>query len=175
MQRWTQTMTQLNYYKILRLKPSATPKEIDLAFRNLQALYDNNKNSPAEEIMELIDEAYAVLHDPNSRANYDMASLVEATETGKSIELTEAEIVVNTWGEGYTVREQEYLDGIESINKIVRIVVIFLAIVFVWSVITFRWDISGLMILFGVLLRIMFGSIYRIKNPPPPIEVWANK
>ena len=168
-------MTQLNYYKILRLKSSATPKEIDLSFKNLQALYENNKSPHAEDIMELIDEAYAVLHDPSLRANYDMASLVEVSETQKSVELTEAEIIVNTWGEGFIVREQEYLDRIETINKIVRVVIFLLAVVFIWSVITFRWDVSTLMIFVVVFLRIMLGSIYRIKNPPPPIEVWANK
>lgn len=168
-------MTQLDYYKILRLKSSATPKEIDTAFKNLQALYGNNKNSHAEEIMELIDEAYAVLHDPSSRANYDMAGLVEVSEVQKDVKLTDAEAIVNTWGEGYTDREQEYLDRIETINKIVRVIIFFLAVVFIWSVITFRLDITSLMIFVIVFLRVILGSIYRIKNPPPPIEIWANK
>ena len=68
-------MTSLNYYKILRLGPAATPQKIKEAFSNLRILFDENKEKNAKEIMELIDEAYFVLRDPHRRAVYDMDRL----------------------------------------------------------------------------------------------------
>ncbi|HLO30060.1 MAG TPA: DnaJ domain-containing protein [Anaerolineales bacterium] len=166
-------MTNLDYYKILRLKSSATPKEIADAYRDLSILYRDNKDSTSKEIMKLIDEAYLVLQDPRNRAYYDLEQTIKLPESQDQSKFSEAENIINSWGANFTNNEQKYIDKIHMINKIMRVGIFVVGIIFVWSVIAFRFDISFLLV-FGILfLRIMIWSIYRIKNPPPAPEVWG--
>jgi hypothetical protein len=123
--------------------------------------------------MKLIDEAYHVLNDPVKRAAYDLESTLKVPEVSAPREMNEAEKLVNAWGQSYTAQEQEYIDKIYTINKVVRAIIFALAVIFIWLVVTLRLDIAFLMIFVVFFLRVMPGSIYRIKNPPPPIEISA--
>ncbi|MFP4581417.1 MAG: DnaJ C-terminal domain-containing protein [Candidatus Sumerlaeia bacterium] len=62
-----------DYYKILGLKKSATPSQIKTAYRTLARKYhpDVSKHSEAEARLKQINEAYAVLRDPEKRSRYD--------------------------------------------------------------------------------------------------------
>ncbi len=65
---------QKDYYKILGVSKDASPEEIKKAFRKLAIKYhpDKNKgNKEAEERFKEINEAYAVLSDPEKRKQYD--------------------------------------------------------------------------------------------------------
>src|SRR5512142_2823201 len=66
-------MAQRYYYEILGLQRGASPDEIKSAFRQLARKYhpDVNKDHDAEERFKEINEAYAVLSDPEKRATYD--------------------------------------------------------------------------------------------------------
>ncbi len=66
-------MTQRDYYEILGVGRTANPDELKSAFRNLARKYhpDVNKEPDAEERFKEINEAYAVLSDPEKRAAYD--------------------------------------------------------------------------------------------------------
>ncbi len=67
-------MTQKNYYKILGVSKDASPEEIKKAFRRLALKYHPDKNrgdKVAEERFKEINEAYAVLSDPEKRRQYD--------------------------------------------------------------------------------------------------------
>jgi len=66
-------MAQKDYYETLGVGRNATPDELKSAFRNLARQYhpDVNKAADAEERFKELNEAYAVLSDPDKRAAYD--------------------------------------------------------------------------------------------------------
>ncbi|ABB33755.1 chaperone DnaJ domain protein [Geobacter metallireducens RCH3] len=67
-------MAQTDYYEVLGLKKGATEAEIKKAYRKLAVKYHPDKNpgdKGAEDKFKEINEAYAVLSDPQKRAQYD--------------------------------------------------------------------------------------------------------
>jgi molecular chaperone DnaJ len=66
-------MAQRDYYEVLGVSHDATPDDLKSAFRKLARQYhpDVNKEANAEERFKEINEAYAVLSDPEKRAAYD--------------------------------------------------------------------------------------------------------
>ena len=66
-------MASQDYYEILGIPRSASPEDIKTAFRKLARQFhpDVNKEPDAEEKFKEINEAYAVLSDPEKRAAYD--------------------------------------------------------------------------------------------------------
>jgi molecular chaperone DnaJ len=66
-------MASTEYYDTLGVAKNASPDEIKAAFRNLARKFhpDVNKDAGAEEKFKQINEAYAVLSDPEKRAAYD--------------------------------------------------------------------------------------------------------
>lgn len=66
-------MTQRDYYEVLGVARNASNDDLKGAFRRLARQYhpDVNKDSDAEERFKEINEAYAVLSDPDRRAAYD--------------------------------------------------------------------------------------------------------
>jgi DnaJ-class molecular chaperone len=66
-------MTQKDYYRILGVKPEVDSDEIRRCFRKkaLEFHPDRNKDPDAAERMGEVNEAYAVLSDPDKRRNYD--------------------------------------------------------------------------------------------------------
>jgi len=67
-------MTDKDYYGILGVQPDAESDEIRRAFRKkaLQFHPDRNKDPDAAERMGEVNEAYAVLSDPEKRRRYDL-------------------------------------------------------------------------------------------------------
>lgn len=66
-------MAQRDYYEILGVPRNASVDDLKAAFRRLALQYhpDRNKAPEAEERFKEINEAYAVLSDPDKRAAYD--------------------------------------------------------------------------------------------------------
>nr|WP_279384246.1 J domain-containing protein [Geotalea toluenoxydans] len=67
-------MATTDYYQVLGLKKGASADEIKKAYRKLAVKYHPDKNpgnKEAEEKFKEINEAYAVLSDPQKKAQYD--------------------------------------------------------------------------------------------------------
>jgi curved DNA-binding protein len=67
-------MSSVDYYQVLGLKKAATQEEIKKAYRKLAVKYHPDKNpgnSEAEDKFKEINEAYAVLSDPQKKMQYD--------------------------------------------------------------------------------------------------------
>jgi curved DNA-binding protein len=67
-------MASADYYQLLGLKKNASPDEIKRAYRKLAVKYHPDKNpgnKEAEEKFKEINEAYAVLSDPQKKAQFD--------------------------------------------------------------------------------------------------------
>src|SRR5271170_7014382 len=62
-----------NYYEVLGIGKTASAEQIKGAYRELAMKYhpDRNKDKNAEEKFKEINEAYAVLSDPEKRKQYD--------------------------------------------------------------------------------------------------------
>jgi curved DNA-binding protein CbpA len=70
-----ETRSQRDYYQVLRVAPGANAEEIKRAYHRLafQCHPDRNwESEEANEEMERINEAYAVLSDPIKRREYDL-------------------------------------------------------------------------------------------------------
>ncbi len=65
-------MNRKDYYKILGVHESATAVEIKKTYRNLAFRYHPDKNPDSQELMKEINEAYAVLSNPDKRREYDL-------------------------------------------------------------------------------------------------------
>lgn len=70
-----------NYYEILEIPFSSTPEEINLGFTRAKnayakdslALYSIMSKEECDDILNLIDEAYSIISDPEKRKLYDHA------------------------------------------------------------------------------------------------------
>lgn len=67
----------MNYYKILEVDKDASSEVIEKAYKTLAKKYhpdlqESNMKQEAEEKLKLINEAYEILSNPDSRAKYDM-------------------------------------------------------------------------------------------------------
>jgi hypothetical protein len=71
-----------NYYRIVGVSPSASAEEVKRAYRRLaKELHpDRHPNDPAATAkFQALNEAHAVLSDPEARARYDAASIAPVT------------------------------------------------------------------------------------------------
>jgi curved DNA-binding protein CbpA len=72
----------LNPYEVLQVAPHASALDIRNAYRKLVKEFhpDRNKNPDAVEQIKMINEAYAILSDPQRRARYDNMGIVRFPE-----------------------------------------------------------------------------------------------
>ena len=67
-------MNVATYYDILKIDRAAPQESVRAAYRSLAQRYHPDKlpgNANAERVMAALNEAYAVLSDPQQRASYD--------------------------------------------------------------------------------------------------------
>ncbi len=65
-------MMLINYYTLLKVASNASTADIKRAYRQLARLHHPDLNEQAQdELMKLLNEAYAVLSDSRKRAAYD--------------------------------------------------------------------------------------------------------
>ncbi len=77
-------MAQRDYYEVLGVPRTASPEDIKAAFRKLARQYhpDVSQEPNAEERFKEINEAYAVLSEPDKRAAYDRFGHAGVQNTG---------------------------------------------------------------------------------------------
>jgi curved DNA-binding protein CbpA len=81
---------ELDHYELLEIPHSATPNEIDRAYRTAQqtyaegslALYSLFESQDATTIRANLDEAYRILADPETREAYDREFRFDASDSG---------------------------------------------------------------------------------------------
>jgi curved DNA-binding protein CbpA len=75
------------HYERLKVARNAPPEVIRAAYKALSQRYHPDKNDHAEaaEIMRELNEAYAVLGDPNAREDYDTALMASDDAPGDAI------------------------------------------------------------------------------------------
>lgn len=76
-------MPTKNYYKILQLDPCAEPEVVTAAYKRLALKYhpDTNPSVNAHLRMQELNEAYAVLSDPERRARFDRERMGHTAST----------------------------------------------------------------------------------------------
>ncbi|HEX9013259.1 MAG TPA: J domain-containing protein, partial [Anaerolineaceae bacterium] len=83
-------MAQRDYYEILGVPRNASTDDLKSAFRRLARQYhpDVNKSTDAEERFKELNEAYAILSDPEKRAAYDRYGHAGVTGMGGAPDFT---------------------------------------------------------------------------------------
>lgn len=85
-----------SYYELLELPPSASPQDLRQAFRSLSKRFHPDTTAlpqpEAEQAFQQLQQAYAVLSDPDARRRYDaelrLASLAAAARAASRPPLT---------------------------------------------------------------------------------------
>ena len=82
-----------NYYELLELDKNATKEQIKKQYFKFAKLYhpDHNKNPDAEERFKEINEAYQVLYNETSRAQYD--EFLDSSNSKQIFQTQEVEVV----------------------------------------------------------------------------------
>jgi len=63
-------MPQVNYYELLQVSPNASKEVIEAAYRRLARIYHPDHGGSTEQ-MAMLNEAYSVLSNPETRKKYD--------------------------------------------------------------------------------------------------------
>lgn len=112
-----------NYYKILNIAPSSTDDEIKKAYRRMSIQWHPDKN-PCEDvtqIMQDINEAYAILKDTEKRKRYD-AEYIRFCETVQ-YEREQNEKPANetysqsTWSYDYDIQDNDLKENIKDAQQ----------------------------------------------------------
>lgn len=113
-------MSLPDYYALLDVSTQATTEEIKRAYRRLVRLYHPDLNQEVEtRQIKLVNEAYAVLSNPTSRAAYDIRRLEERRQAilldvlilQRRKELHEQQM---TWRQGVAGFVQEFKKGLHG-------------------------------------------------------------
>ena len=83
-------MSDSHYYEILGVSRSADPNEIKKAYHKLALIYHPDKNPTAKDAEKFkeINEAYAILSDPQKRTIYDQAGVEGLKRNGVQFDTT---------------------------------------------------------------------------------------
>ncbi|MCL4560951.1 MAG: molecular chaperone DnaJ [Chloroflexi bacterium] len=86
-------MAQRDYYDVLGINRNASPEDIKASFRKLARQYhpDVNKSTDAEERFKEINEAYAILSDPEKRSAYDRFGHAGVNGAGAAPDFTQVD------------------------------------------------------------------------------------
>lgn len=108
-----------DYYTILEVSPEASLEEIKQAYRRLVRLYHPDLTAQSDDLQQikLVNEAYACLHDPLKRMEYDILRLeirrARLLRQYRATPQAPAEPKM-TWKEGWQGFVQEFRKGLKG-------------------------------------------------------------
>ena len=108
-----------DYYQILEITPQASLSEIKQAYRAASKKWhpDVNPGKDTTQIMQDINEAYAILKDETKRMRYDTEYVLfnqKKTECKQTVETQYAE---NEWSYDYEVKDENLKEDIKSARQ----------------------------------------------------------
>ncbi|HLL80757.1 MAG TPA: DnaJ domain-containing protein [Ktedonobacteraceae bacterium] len=99
-----------DYYAILGVTPGAAPQDIKRAYHRLARLHHPDLNQQAkDDLIKLLNEAYAVLRDPTKRAAYDEQRAIERARQAQARREPQM-----TWFEGMVGFVDELKKGLKE-------------------------------------------------------------
>jgi len=109
-----------DYYKILGIQQSASAEEVKSAYRSMSIKWHPDKNQGVDvtHIMQDINEAYAILKDPDKRLRYDREYLsFQEQRYSHQVQPNDNASSSNSWDYNYEVRDEDLRDDIKEARQ----------------------------------------------------------
>ena len=118
-----------DYYKILEVASEATPQEIKASYYTLSKKWhpDKNPNKDVTSIMQDINEAYAILKDPQKKKRYDIEYLIffqkKKDHVVRNTERTTKQDEQHVWTYDYEVKDTDLHKDIKEAREYAKKIV----------------------------------------------------
>lgn len=158
-------MDNNNYYDILHINPQSTEEEVRSAYKRLalQLHPDHSGHPQATLQMQLLNEAYAVLSNPEKRARYDReksasTALAVVAKPANGEQRTEVHPAKKKTADPQL--DRWLLDQLKGILRVIG----FTIILFFWSLATGQVNLIVVFLFVVLAVYIVLSMIIRLRN-----------
>lgn len=116
----TQNAIFKDYYKILGISEDANAQDIKSAYRSMSMKWHPDRNSGLDvtSIMQDINEAYAILKDPDKRSMYDKEyAIFQEQRHSHTVQSYNASASSSTWNYNYDVHDETLKEDIKAARQ----------------------------------------------------------
>lgn len=108
-----------DYYQILEIKHNASLSEIKQAYRAASKKWhpDVNPGKDTTQMMQDINEAYAILKDEMKRMRYDAEYVLFHQKKSECKQTVETQYAENEWSYDYEVKDEKLKEDIKSARQ----------------------------------------------------------